>query len=59
MSEWFDTHKGSPQEHGDRCHCGKPAKWHVRWTFGCCHVCGIHKQRLERSALHAKAEAIR
>jgi len=52
-------HAGSTERgHGDRCHCGRPAIWHVMYGSGCGHVCGEHKRRIAR-AKHGHVAAVR
>jgi len=45
----------SDEEHGFNCYCGKPAKWHVFYSGGCGHVCGIHKAVIVRRKPGVKA----
>ena len=46
--------------HGDRCHCGRPAIWHVSYGSGCGHVCGEHKRRVTRAKNgHVRAVRLR
>ncbi len=40
--------KSITQDHGDKCYCGRPAKWHINYGSGCGHVCGIHKNVIGR-----------
>jgi hypothetical protein len=35
-------------QHGDRCHCGRPATRHVYFGTGCGNVCGIHARGVLR-----------
>lgn len=44
--------------HGDRCHCGRPAKYHINYASGCGHVCGIHKQTILRKRPGSRVRAI-
>lgn len=43
-----DCYTATDAQHGTKCHCGRPAKYHVNYQTGCGHVCGIHKNKLVR-----------
>lgn len=37
-----------PDDHTDRCYCGRRATVHVAYGSGCGNVCGIHANVIER-----------
>jgi hypothetical protein len=41
-----------PATHGDRCFCGRTARWHVDCAIhGCANLCGIHARAIQRRSL--------
>lgn len=53
--DWdWDAHKGGPEGHLAICahsNCSKPAKWHVRWGYGCANLCGIHERSMTKRGM--------
>lgn len=45
-------------EHGDRCYCGRRAKWHINDGKGCRHVCSVHKASRLRSRPSTRLRAL-
>lgn len=53
--EWdWDAHKGGPEGHLATCAssgCKHPAKYHVRWGFGCGNLCGVHERQFVKRGM--------
>lgn len=46
--------RDNPDGHGDRCHCGRRARWHVDCqVHGCANLCGIHARAIQRRSLYS------
>lgn len=48
----------SDHDHGARCFCGRPAKWHVNYGSGCGHVCNRDLQTIARRKRSVAATAL-
>lgn len=50
VTEWdWSAHKGGPEGHLAVCahtNCKNPAKFHVRWGYGCANLCGVHERQM-------------
>ena len=51
MASPDETGQHRPEDHGDRCYCGRPATKHVYYVSGCGNVCGIHRNTIERRSV--------